>query len=101
MNETKSRTRLMWKWLDLCITMYWPSDIYAFLQQTGLAIASRTTRCVIKCSFYLCSVLVRQLSHWSSCTVGGPWTLLLLINWATCSQGLRTPGLYHICELYC
>jgi len=35
-------------------------------------------RCVTKCCFYFCSVHVQQLSHWRSCTVGGPWTPCLL-----------------------
>jgi len=26
----------------------------------------------------------RQLSHWRSCTVGGPQTVCLFTNWATC-----------------
>jgi len=32
-------------------------------------------------------------SHWKSDTLGGPRTLRLLINWATCLKRLRTPGL--------
>ena len=51
--------------------------------------------CATKSCFsflYFCSVHVQQLSQWRSCTVVGPWTLCLLIDWATCLK-LRTPNL--------
>jgi len=38
-------------------------------------------------------VHVQQLSEWRSCTVGGPRTLRLFINWATCLKKLPVPGL--------
>jgi len=48
-------------------------------------------RCVNKYFSYFCSV--HQLSQWKSCTVGGPLSLCLSINWVSCLKRLRTPGL--------
>jgi len=36
-----------------------------------------SARFVIKCCFYICSVHLHQLSHWRSCTVGGPQILFV------------------------
>ena len=44
-------------------------------------------RCVNKYFSYFWSV------HQRSCTVGGPRTLCLFVNWASCLKRLRTPGL--------
>ena len=52
-----------------------------------------SARCVSKSCFHFCSVHVQQLLYWRSCVVGGPRTLWLFINWATCLKGLRTLGL--------
>jgi len=52
-----------------------------------------SARCVIKCCLYICLMHVQQLPHWRNCTVGGPRTLCLLINWATCLKRLRNPAL--------
>jgi len=43
--------------------------------------------------FYFFPVRVHELSHWSSCTVAGPQTLCLLVNWAICLKNLE-PLLY-------
>jgi len=59
----------------------------------GAKSSKLTGRERVKCCFYICSVHARKLSHWRSCTVGGPWTLCFLINWFTCLKSLRTPAL--------
>jgi len=48
-----------------------------------------SAHCVIECCFRLCSVHVQQLSHWWSCTVGGPhawkvWEPLCIENKMGC-----------------
>jgi len=79
---------LTWKmtWPVYC----WTLNIFAFWQQTGSAFALIVAHVVLvkvvfSC-FHICSVHVQQLSHWTSCTVGGPRALCLFIN---CRGGPR------------
>jgi len=85
------------KYLCFCNKPPWALNIYTSnntqAQPSHLMAGHVVLLKIVFFCFHFCTVHAQQLSQWSSYTVGGPRSLCVFIDWATCLKRLRTPDI--------